>query len=176
MNFLIQITGIFGIAASLVAFQCKKHGSIMVFKTINELLFALQYFLLGAYTGVTVNIIGCIRNLVLAEEVRKSKPTKVATILFSAMFVVFGFVFWQGSKSILIIFAKVLSTLAYGNKNTTLVRAIILITTVCWLIYNIAVGSFAGAVNESLTLVSLLVGIVRFDLFPLLFERKSLQQ
>ena len=173
MNIVIQLIGGIGILASLVSFQCKKHNSILCFRTLNEVVFAIQYLLLGAYTGMAMNLIGCVRNMVFTKQISKDKKTTVSTIVFAVIFFVFGILTWQGMKSILIIVAKVLSTVAYGNKNTTVVRTIIFITCTSWLIYNYCVFSIAGVICEALTLISLLIGIVRLDVVPRLAKRKA---
>lgn len=170
---IIQLIGGLGILASIISFQCKKHNSIMIFRTLNETIFAVQYILLGAYTGTAMNLIGSVRNILFAKQVEKGKSTKLSIIIFSLFFAVFGLFTWQGPKSILIIVAKILSTLAYGNKNTTVVRAIVLVTSSCWLIYNLAIWSVAGALCEAFTLGSLVVGIVRLDIVPALKKSKS---
>ena len=172
MEILIQSIGILGIAASIISFQCKRHKIILVFRTLNEFLFAIQYVLLCAYTGAAMNILGCIRNTIFSKLVEHKKDTKLSVIIFSILFTVFGIATWQGPKSVLIIVAKVLSTLAYGNKNTTIVRCIILTTSSSWLIYNILVHSIAGAACEIFTLVSLITGIIRLDIVP--YFKKSI--
>lgn len=166
MEIVIQLIGALGIIASIISFQCKKHNSILFFRTLNESLFAIQYFLLGAFTGMAMNLVGCVRNVIFTKQVSNSKKTTVSTIVFSVLFLIFGLFTWQGVKSILIIIAKVLSTLAYGNKNTTIVRAIIFITSSSWLVYNYFVSSYAGMLCEIFTLVSLIIGIIRLDIIP----------
>ena len=89
------------------------------------------------------------------------KKTKIYFLFF-----VFGLFTWQGLKSILIIIAKVLSTIAYGNKSTTIVRAIIFVTSLSWLIYNYCVFSIAGVICEAFTLISLIAGVIRLDIVP----------
>lgn len=171
MDIIIQIIGGLGILASIISFQCKKHNFILLFRTLNEFIFSIQYFLLGAYTGMIMNLIGCIRNIVFTKQVSENKKTTVSIAIFGFMFFIFGLVFWQGSKSILIIAAKILSTLAYGNKNTAIVRRLTLITSTSWLIYNYSVFSIAGVICEAFTLISLIVGIVRLDLIPALSKK-----
>lgn len=166
MQIIIQAIGGLGIIASIIAFQTKKHNQILLFKTLNEFLFAIQYFLLGAYTGMAMNLVGCVRNIIFTKQVEKGKKTIFSVILFSILFTAFGIVTWGGAKSLLIIVAKVLSTVAYSNKNTTVVRGIILITSISWLIYNVCVFSIAGILCEAFTLISLVVGIIRFDIIP----------
>lgn len=168
MEIIIQLIGGMGVVASIIAFQCKKHHAILFFRTLNEFLFAIQYLLLGAYTGTAVNLIGCIRNLIFTKCIARGKKTTVPIIIFCVLFTVFGIVTWQGPKSILIIAAKVISSAAYGNKNTALVRKVILITSSCWLIYNCFVFSIAGILCEAFTLISLIVGIIRLDILPVI--------
>lgn len=166
MKLIIEILGILGIIGSIISFQCKSHRGILIFRTVNEFFFGVQYLLLGAYTGMAMNIVGCGRNLIFTHTVKKDKNTRFWIILFSVFFTIFGIVTWQGPKSILVIVAKVLSTLAYGSKNTSLCRRLVLITSSAWLIYNWSVGSMAGAVNEALTLGSIIIGMIRLDLMP----------
>lgn len=176
MDIIIQIIGGFGILASIISFQCKKHNLILFFRTLTEFIFAIQYFLLGAYTGMIVNLVGCVRNLVFTKQISHNKKTTISVIIFSVMFIVFGLASWQGPKSILIIIAKVLSTLAYSNKNTTFVRSIIFVTSTSWLIYNCCVFSIAGVLCESFTLLSLIIGIIRLDIIPALSNKKVKNQ
>ena len=120
-----------------------------------------------------MNLVGCVRNIIFTKQVSKNKKTTVSIILFSLLFTIFGIVTWQGPKSVLIIVAKVLSTLAYGNKNTSFVRKTILITSTSWLLYNSLVFSIAGVLCEAFTLVSIIIGIIRLDIFPMIRKEKS---
>ena len=168
MGIITQLVGVFGIIASVISFQCKKHKSILFFRSLNEFIFAVQYLLLGAYTGMAMNLIGCVRNFIFTNQISKGKRTILSTIAFCILFTFFGIFTWQGKKSVLIIIAKILSTLAYGNKNTTIVRAILFVTCTSWLIYNCMVFSIAGVLNEAFTLISLIIGVIRLDIIPLI--------
>lgn len=166
VDVLIQGLGVLGIAASVIAFQCKKHKSIMIFRTVNESLFAVQYGLLGAFTGMAMNIVGSIRNLIFARLVEKGKSTMPLRIVFSAAFVAFALLTWDGVKSILVGVAKVVSTFAYGSPNTGVVRVLVLATTLTWWFYNVLVGSIAGVVCETFTVVSIVVSLIRYGFGP----------
>lgn len=72
---IAQIFGFAGLACSVSAYQCKKHKSVMILKTSNEMLFAFQYFFLGTYTGMAMNIISSVRNLTFSYLVKKEKNT-----------------------------------------------------------------------------------------------------
>lgn len=173
MEIAIHMIGLFGILASIVSFQCKKHNLILAFRTCNELMFSIQYLLLGAYTGTIVNLVGCLRNIIFAKLISRNKRPVVYILIFCVVFTVLGLLSWQGYKSILVITAKILSTIAYGNKNTTIVRTVIFITSTAWLIYNYTVSSYEGVLCETLTLLSLVFGIIRFDIVPVLTNKKD---
>ncbi len=166
MDIIIQLIGVLGILASVISFQCKKHNSILIFRTMNEFIFAIQFLLLGAYTGMAMNLIGCVRNVIFTKQVSENKKTVASTVVFAILFFVLGIFTWQGKKSVLIIIAKILSTVAYSNKNTTVVRTVLFITCTSWLIYNYCVFSIAGVLCEAFTLVSLFIGMIRLDVMP----------
>ncbi len=171
--FLIEGLGAIGILAAIIAFQCKKHRGVMFWRTMNETFFGIQFLLLGAYTGLAMNLVGCVRNVLFAVNVEKGRSNRPLILVFSTLFTVFGILTWQGPKSLLVIGAKIISTSAYGNKNLLLVRSCILITATSWLIYDLLVGSVSGAICESFTLASLVVGIVRCDLLPRLRRKDT---
>ena len=73
MDIIIQIIGVLALTANFVSFQVKKHRHILFFRTVNEGLFILQYFLLGAFSGSVLNIVGCVRNIIFAKQVIHNK-------------------------------------------------------------------------------------------------------
>lgn len=166
MDTIIQIIGFLGMAANFLSFQFKKHRQILFFRTVNESLFILQYFLLGAFSGAYLNLVGCIRNVIFTKQVAADKKTTVTTIVFCALFTVFGLLTFDGLKSVMLILAKVLSTVAYGNKNTTVIRVVSFLTHISYLFYNISVFSLAGAISDVILLISLIIAITRFDILP----------
>lgn len=167
-----QTVGIIGIIASILSFQCREHKKLMLFRTANESLFAVQYIMLGAYTGAAMNIFGSIRNVVFSKLVEKGKSTVAARAVFSVLFALFTVLTWAGPKSLLSGAAKILSTVAYGSSDTAFVRRVIFLTSSAWLVYNYSVGSYAGCVCEILTLASIAVGFVRLDL-PKLMKKHA---
>lgn len=164
MEIWIDILGALGIVAAVLAFQCKRHGRVLTYRTANEVFFGIQFFLLGAYTGVAMNLVGSIRNTVFTLQVKHGKSTRLTAFLFCLFFLLAGLYTWEGPKSILVIVAKIISTLAFGNKNLLIVRLLILFTSSSWLIYDLFSGSMAGVVCEALTLTSILIALWRFHL------------
>ena len=159
-----EVFGLLGIIAAILAFQCKRHNRVLAYRTANELLFGVQYVLLGAWTGMAMNLVGSIRNIIFAEEVKRGKSTRLTALIFCLFFTVAGIITWEGPKSILIISAKVISSLAYGNKNLLVMRLLVLLTCSAWLTYNIFVASYAGVACEVLTLSSIIIALFRYHI------------
>lgn len=163
-DIVTEAVGILGIVAAVIAFQCKRHRNLMIFRTANELLFAVQYGMLGAYTGMAMNLLGSTRNITFAYMVEHKKSTVAARWIFSAVIVAFILLTWEGPKSLLSGIAKTVTTFAYGSSKTSLVRLLTLCTSSAWLVYNLLVSSYAGVACEVFTLVSIIAGIIRIDI------------
>lgn len=163
-DFFVQMIGYVGLVFSLLAFQCRIHKNVMILKTANELFFAVQYCLMGAFTGMAMNLIGSTRNMVFAYLVRRRKSTVPAQIIFSVIFVIFGILTWSNMLSLMVIAAKVVTTIAYGLKRTDILRLLTLPTSVCWLIYNASCASSAGILCEAFTIISIVSAIIRIDI------------
>ena len=164
MDFLIQLIGFVGLATSILAFQFKKHRGIVLCKMSSELTFALQYILLGAWTAAVLDGLSVIRNSLYTYFVKRGRSTLPVIIGFGLFVVVTGIVTFDGWLSLLPIAAKLLTTISYGIKNEKLLRFITLPSCIMWSIYNLQVGSLGGALGDTLTLVSLLIGIYKFDI------------
>ncbi len=161
---IAQIFGFAGLACSVSAYQCKKHKSVMILKTLNEMLFAFQYFFLGTYTGMAMNIISSARNLTFSYLVKKEKNTLPFQILFCMAFIVSGIFTWKNYLSLIVIFAKLLTTVVYGMKNTKYLRFATVPTSIFWLIYNFSCKATAGVISEIFSLISLISAIIRIDI------------
>ena len=164
MDFVIQLIGFIGLATSILAFQFKKHRSIVLCKMSSELIFAVQYILLGAWTAAVLDGISVIRNTLYTNFVKRGRSTLPVIIGFCTFVVITGVVTFAGWLSLLPIAAKLLTTISYGMKNEKLLRFITLPSCIMWSIYNLQVGSLGGALGDMLTLISLLIGIYKFDI------------
>ena len=162
---IVQLIGFIGIIAGVAALQCNKHSHALLFKMTEEAIFGFQYLLLGGITGAVLNGVGIIRNLIFTYLGKKDdqKALKYARIILAILFAVLGLLSWKGAISILIIFAKVLSTCAYGTTNMKKMRIMLSITSICWICYNAYIGSVAGVLSDCGNLASCVVGMIRYD-------------
>ena len=164
--FVIQAIGFAGMAASLISFQYKEHGKVLFLRILSEVIFAVQYVFLGAYTGMASNLMSAVMNLFFKSRVKGGKSTLAYQIGFSMVFVVLGVITWEGPVSLLIIFAKVASTVSYGIKDTRIMRRVYLLSPPAWVVYDWVCGSIAGILCDFVTLGSVLLAMWRLDRAP----------
>lgn len=163
MDFIIQLIGFLGLAISIVAFQFKKHRGIVLCKATSELVFSLQYILLGAWTAAVLDFISVIRNLLFYRLVKKGRSTLPVIVGFGLFVIATGFFTFDGFVSVLPIGSKLLTTISYGIKKEKWLRIITLPSCILWIIYNLYVNSIAGVLTDSMTLISLLIAMYKFD-------------
>ena len=163
MDLIIQLIGFAGLLVNIFAFQFKKHNHIVYSKMTSELLFSIQYIFLGAWTAAVLDFISVIRNLIFCRLVKKNISTTPVILVFGLFVIATGIFTFDGFGSLLPITAKLLTTVSYGMKNERLLRLITLPSCIMWAVYNLAVGSIAGAIADSLTLGSLLIAMYKFD-------------
>lgn len=164
MNIVIQIIGIAAMLFSVFSFQMNKHKHIMIMQILATTLFGLQYFLLGAYTGMAVDIVATLRGIVFNHRDKEWAKSNIWIAVFIIMFILSGFLTWQGPSSLLMTSAMILNTFSFSFTKPKLVRSTILISSPLVLIYNILTGSIGGIINEVCVELSSIIGLLRHDI------------
>jgi hypothetical protein len=127
-----------------------------------SLLWTVHFFLLGAVTGASMNLIDAGKCFVFY----RNKPTKRNRRLlwfFISMAMVATALTWQGIISLLPLSGSVIGSIAYWQKKPKIIRRLAFMTSPPWLIYNVISGSYPGIAVEILIMGSNLVGQYRFD-------------
>ena len=84
MYLSVQLIGFIGLALGVLAFQFKQHRHIVLCKMASELVFSLQYLLLGAWTAALLDFTSATRNFLFCSLVRKGRSTKPLIYVFAA--------------------------------------------------------------------------------------------
>ncbi|MBE5743465.1 MAG: YgjV family protein [Clostridiales bacterium] len=184
-DFFVQCLGILGAICTIIALQFNKHFWIIFFKTLSELLFAVQLVFLGSYTGAVMNVISVIRNVIFVYAVKKNKPVLPWILAFSSFALITGVttavlswnttlqtcskfgneffvMFFTILISILPIFGKIITTFAYACKDPHKLRMLNLPSLTSWLIHDIIIFSIAGISNNLFGIVSAIIAEIRY--------------
>ena len=164
MNILAQAIGCIGTVLFFISYQQKKKKNIMLFQIFGITMFTIHFFMLEAYSGFAMNLLGIIRAVVIYFSGRKWADSRVWYYGFMVSYVVLGIAVWEDWFSILPIIAMILSTYAFYLTDETKLRLLTFPCSPSWLIYNVHHGSISGTITECFTMTSLIIAMIRYDL------------
>ncbi|MBQ2699481.1 MAG: YgjV family protein [Firmicutes bacterium] len=162
--FVIQGIGFVAMAAFIISYQIKSNRALYLCQLIGSALFCLQFFLLDAASGCLSLALNIVRSLLLLRynEWRWVRSKAVPLLLVIAFALVLRFT-WAGPVSLLAFVASAVSTVGYFSNNARTIRlSNLLVASPCWIVYDLIVGSWGGAVSEIITISSILISIRRF--------------
>ncbi len=163
MEIVGHILGFIATAILISSYQIHNKQKLLVTQTIGVACFCVHYILIGAYSGFALNVVCAIRNLIYNYMEKKGKKGWVIPAFLSLCIAGVSVFSWDGYHSLFIISGLMLNTFAMGVCNTQNLRKTILISCPLVLAYNLFELSFGGALNESLSIISAAIGIVRYN-------------
>ncbi|MCD8036370.1 MAG: YgjV family protein [Clostridiales bacterium] len=163
-SILTQILGFIGVLFFLISYQVKSNRKLFLMQTLGCLTFCIQFALFGAFSGCLSLIINMVRNTMLMKyETAKVVRWKGWVFIFSALCIVSAIFTWDGIISLLPLIGTILTTAACWTNNARKIRlANLCVNSPCMLIYDIFIHSWGGVLNESITIVSIIISIFRF--------------
>jgi len=161
---LAQIVGFVALFFCVAQYQHPKRGGILSLQIIALLLWSAHYFLMSALTAAVLAVVAAIRLMVFYHrDEKKWAQTKFWPGLFILLFVVFGIVSWQAWYSVFPIVGFIGGTIAYWMISPKHIRLLTLLVQIPWIIYAVIIGSYPAFLNETFVIVSVSIGIYRFD-------------
>ncbi len=165
MKIVAQILGLLAIISYAISPHAKTKRRVLVFHLISSILYALQYFLLNAFSAVITNTVGAVKCYIfyLYEKKEKEIPKSLFWI-FMLIILALGIFTYNNIYSLIPILASVLSLYSVWQDNLKVLRIIIIISSSSWIFYNLIVGAYIGVIGNIFQLVSAIIAIVRFDI------------
>ncbi len=169
-----QLIGIAAMTFNILSFQAKTKNEIIGMQFIGSSLFCFNFLLLKAYTGALLNGVAVLRAFVFLKKEKFKAQHPFWSVLFVTLFVTayiltfavfgkettpFNFVL-----EFLPLVGMTATTLAFRSKNAKTVRLLSLINSPMWLIYNCINFAIGGIICEVVSLVSIFIGLLRYDL------------
>lgn len=160
---LIQAIAFVGMGLFILSYQIKSNRALFFCQMLGCVLFCIQFFLLGAYTGAIGLFINILRNVLLLKANvwpwARSRVTLGLILLALAVMTVFT---WAGWISLLPFVSVAVTTIGYWSRNGQKIRLSQLIGAPCTLLYDALIRSWGGALNEGIAILSILISICRF--------------
>ena len=170
----IQAVGIAAMAIHDLSFQRPTQKGILRMQLVSSLLFAFHFGVIGAITGSILNGIGACRAVVYGNRDKKWARSRWWLPLFIALyltayvltFTVFGKEATPGNLVLefLPVMGMTVSNISFLLDNERKLRILALINSPLWLVYNGINLSIGGTVTEIISLVSIIIAIIRFDI------------
>ncbi len=174
IEIIAQAIGIVAMAFNIFSYQQKKQKGVIAFQLVGGSLFAVNFLLLGAWVGGILNIIAAIRAVIFLNKEKLKADRPVWFIGFALTYIavyILSFAIFKTEPTpynfvieLLPVVGMMATTVGFSLKKAADVRKCGLISSPSWLIYNISNFSLGAIICETLSLISIVTGIVRLDL------------
>ncbi len=162
---LPQIFGALGMVCLYCSYQQTKRERLIACKLGSDVMWAVHYLLLGAVGGAIPNFVGIFRELVfINREKHKWARFPLWPVFFIAVNMGLALAKLETPLTLLPICASAFVTVSLWLKNPRMTRIICAPVSLCFLIYDIFVGSWVGVINESIALISIVSSFVKNDI------------
>lgn len=168
-----QTVGIFAMAFNILSYQQKTRERAIAFQLCGGFLFSINFFMLGAVVGSLLNLVAVVRAVIFLNK-EKLKADRLSwlvgfTVVYLLSYILTFTLFGTepSVKNLIIellpVIGMVATTISFRYTDAKTIRKYGLVSSPCWLAYNIASFSVGAIICEVLSLCSILIGIIRFD-------------
>ena len=157
-----HVLGFISVGLFFYSYQRTQKRKIMLIQTVATALSCVQYLLIGAFSGFALNIVCIIRNFVFYFRDKNQSTGLLTPVLFAVSMAIVSFFSWEGTHSLLITMGLVVNTVCMGIFDAKDFRKTILVSSSLILVYNVFAFSYSGILSESISLISVIIGIIRY--------------
>lgn len=166
MENIAFIVGIAAVIFYIGGYLQKTRKYIIGFNVTARVLYILQYILLGAFEGAVLDVAGIISS-VLAQKKDKpliKKHIRLLVVGVNLLIVVMGLCVYKNVFSLLPIIGVLLHTSAFWITDEKKIRIVSFLGSPFWLAYNLVSGAYGSCVGDVLSMVSIVISMIRYDL------------
>ena len=157
-----QFLAFLGAVLYFLSYQLRDNRKLYAMQFFSYLVYTIHFFLLGAATGGVSYILNLARSLFLAGSWEFARSNKMCGILCFFQ-IVAAVTTWAGWISLLPICANIAAAIGGYTHNAQKIRLVnMLFNSPLWIIYDIIIGSWGGALDEIASEVSAWISIRRY--------------
>ena len=162
MEIVAQIVGYVAVVVGAFLFISTRRKTLLLVKMLSDVLWTVNMLLLGLYSGAALCFISACRSFVFYHrEDKKWAKSNAWLVFFLALTLVSPIMTWEGPISLLPAVGSVLACLGYFARRPLLIKALNLPGVSCWCLYGLLSANYPSAINEAISVCSLLVGLGR---------------
>ena len=162
-----QIIGVAAVVLYLISFQLKRRRHIVWVTCLSNVLYVLQYLLLGAFSGAVLDVLSAASSFFAAQKHAPlfRRHARWVMLLLLWLIVVAGVTsaaLQRDPIELLPIAGALLQTGALWFDDEQTIRKLALAGAPFWLGYNYISQAYGAALGAALTMVSTVVAMVRY--------------
>ncbi len=163
-----EAVGFVALVQGISIFISLDRRKILKLKFISDFLWVINMLCLGGYTGAMLNAIGMVREVVFLYRDRKKFASHIIWLpIFMSLAMLSPLIEFlsTGSLAPVAIFPAVgsmIMVVGLYQKNSNHLRYYSFAAMSLWLVYSISLRNISGMISNSIVLVSILIGIVRY--------------
>ena len=172
-DMIAQGIGLVAMVFGVLSFQGKSAKTIIIMQFCAGALFAVNYYMLGQYLGAILNVIAVLRALLFLKKDRFHAASNGWLLVFLALYIgayaltfaVFGVE--PSVKNLILqsmpVIAMIALHLGMQRDSAKSIRRFGLVSSVAWMIFNIAAVAVGAILCEAFALISNISAMIRLD-------------
>lgn len=161
LRLFAQILGLGGMYMLFSMYQQKERRSLLKRKRLADILWSAHYICLFAWAGAIPNAVGILRESIFMHEEKEWTKSKLLPLVFIAISWTLAVITWKSAISLLPMCASTVVTLSLWVKDPRLTKLLTIPVCTAFIIYDVFVGSYAGILNESISLISIVISFFK---------------
>ena len=163
--YLSQILGLIIFVSVIASMQFKNIVAVLVCQLICNGLGALNFILMGSYSGCGIYIVAFLQTLVFFWiRSRNKKAPWGVSVLFVFLFLMCSVVTYKIPADIISGIAALTCALSLVQKNSAYYRLFMFANGIIWIVYDLSIGAYSMIPSHAATFISAGIGILRLDL------------
>lgn len=147
---------------SFASYQVNSPKKVLALQIISNTVTAISFLVLQAWTGLAMNAIAITRNVVYYYKEKKIFSGKYVPFVFAGVMILWGVLTWTEWYCVLAVAGWVVNTLALSLPSAQMIRKSILISSPLMCVYCLLTANIFSAIKEMISMVSAIIGILRF--------------
>ena len=161
---IANCVGIFGVMACIMIFQQTERKKLLTWKLIADSIWTVQYLILGAFSGAGVTLIAVARSIIFLRIDPKKGKGVGWLVGFLTVSVIVAALTWRNWWNIFSLTASVLGITSYWIGKPRVSRVLSFPISTAMLIYDLTTMAYMGVINETMSMASSVIGIIRHDI------------
>ncbi len=156
LQIVAQLVGACGMLSLFIMYQQSNRMKYLYYKLLSDVIWTVHYLMLSAIGGAIPNMVGIVRELIFMKEFKKKYTKVIWAAIFITINASLGIILADSWIQFVPICASAFVTVSLTFQKTSNIRLLTIPISITFLIYDIVVGSWAGVLNESISLVSMI--------------------